>query len=1316
MSQSIRHSELYAGQDWRVLHQAFSQINFNSYDFDTIRASMRDYIRYNYPEEFNDWIESSEFVALIDLLAYLGGMLAFRVDINAQENFMDTATARESILRLARILSYTPRRNYPARGIVKVTKVSTNDDIIDSNGINLNSAVVLWDDAQNPDWFEQWSLIMNAAFVSSNPFGQPLKTGTVGGVNTQLYRFNSIPTIGNLYAFNRIVSGKSMRFEIVNLDFENNGTYVERMPDPLASFHISYRNDGNGNASPNTGYFLYMKQGELRSKIIDIEEPVENRVIDINDTSINEIDVWVQSITDDSIITSNGVWKKVQTVDNNIFTGENVTYNSLDFANRNIYSVITGDNDSISLRFSDGRFGTIPQGLLRIYYRTSLGEQYTVRPQDIDNIDITIPYFNEQRVQKSLTLTLSLQQSITNSVPKESDEDIRRRASSVYYTQNRMVTGEDYHNFPIQNNLARKIKPINRVYSGHSRYIDLNDPTGTYQNVNVFSDDGMIFSKIDEQYFEMPINKNINQTSTSIMDDVIIPFVRDVKMMNFIIDNYLHLEGTKPTNDGPVLIWSTAENTHDNITGEFRKVITNEKPHDDSIGNTKVTYPSVSQSIGLTAALGNNDLAKLITEESLVKFYDAGWVAVNAISGDGSGIINAIGRVRLTSKVKVNDYILQVLPAFRTTFDKAECDAILDMLNDRKTFGVGYDYKNKKFYIIEPSMIKLNGGYDYATKGSTEDRSWLIGIEYGTDTFRIMARGSIYVFESKRDCRFYNFNDFKQYNNVTGLLDQDVIKILDINSNPCVLLANPWKRPEKTTDVITYNVGDMVINKNTYFRCIKTHNVTSSSVFSIFDKTTQLWEMMNPALGDTKLFSLTKPYVYRDGYVEPRRIQISFYDSDNNGIPDNPEIFYDIVGEPLTYKQSAIINGTPVSNTYSNENSSQYIFFEKYINTDNYEYYKPSTINPLRIRGVFSTYIDLTSPNIQQNIAVDVNGKKVLGKSTVIPNISSPDGGIPDGGLVLLTGQTQYESLRSDENNKIYRYHRLRRHDNDLSGELEELTDITQWLVNTPNDIFSNVITPDGKNMTNFNVNVLWDYDKKEFWLYKPSVEDGEYGTFSRDDTNKYDWAIGRQDLKFHWKHLAPRDHRIDPAITNIHDIYVLTSQYDTDMRNWVRTGKPRKDMPESPSELDLKLLFSDLENFKMFSDQIVWRPVKYKCIFGNRADEEYRVKFKTIKLELTTMSDGEIKAQIIRAINEFFVITNWDFGETFYWSDLSAYIHLRLQNVIASIVLVPFNEESSFGDLFEIPCMPDELLLSVATVDDVEIIKTNTQTNLRIR
>ena len=139
MSSTNRQNRLLLAEDWKKVYQSFRNAEFKSYDFDNLRRTMINYIRQNYPEDFNDYIESSEYLALIDLIAFLGQNIAFRVDLNARENFLELAERRESVLRLARLLSYNPKRNQTANGLLKFESVSTSEDIVDSNGTNLSN-------------------------------------------------------------------------------------------------------------------------------------------------------------------------------------------------------------------------------------------------------------------------------------------------------------------------------------------------------------------------------------------------------------------------------------------------------------------------------------------------------------------------------------------------------------------------------------------------------------------------------------------------------------------------------------------------------------------------------------------------------------------------------------------------------------------------------------------------------------------------------------------------------------------------------------------------------------------------------------------------------------------------------------------------------------------------------------------------------------------------------------------------------------------------------------------------------------------------
>ena len=112
--------------DWKTIYKTFSSASFLNYDYETLRKSFIDYIKQMYPETFNDYIESSEFVALLDVMAFMGQSMAFRDDLNTRENFIDTAERRDSVIKLANLISYSPKRNLTAEGYLKVISVKTS--------------------------------------------------------------------------------------------------------------------------------------------------------------------------------------------------------------------------------------------------------------------------------------------------------------------------------------------------------------------------------------------------------------------------------------------------------------------------------------------------------------------------------------------------------------------------------------------------------------------------------------------------------------------------------------------------------------------------------------------------------------------------------------------------------------------------------------------------------------------------------------------------------------------------------------------------------------------------------------------------------------------------------------------------------------------------------------------------------------------------------------------------------------------------------------------------------------------------------------
>ena len=177
--------------------------------------------------------------------------------------------------------------------------------------------------------------------------------------------------------------------------------------------------------------------------------------------------------------------------------------------------------------------------------------------------------------------------------------------------------------------------------------------------------------------------------------------------------------------------------------------------------------------------------------------------------------------------------------------------------------------------------------------------------------------------------------------------------------------------------------------------------------------------------------------------------------------------------------------------------------------------------------------------------------------------------------------------------------------------------------------------------------------------------------------------------------------------------MYVLTRTYDIDFRQWLAGNTASQ--PLLPSSDSLYNNFNAaLATMKSISDTLIYHPVKYKVLFGESANADLQATFKIVKNSDEVTNDADIKSRVISAINEFFALENWDFGDTFYFTELSAFITLQLAPDISNFIIVPKAGNQSFGSLFEISSESDEIFISGAKVSDIEIIDAVTAAQIK--
>ena len=1132
MAITTRQTSLLVAEDWTKLYQTFRNADFQSYDYETLRASMVGYLQLYYPEDFNDFIESSEFVALIDMIAFLGQSLAFRADLNARENFIDTAQRRDSILKLARLISYNPKRNINSKGYLKFESVSTTETIYDSNGLDLSGLVINWADAGNGNWLEQFTLILNAAMVNNQSVGKPSNSQIINGITNEEYQINLVPNILAKFPFSATVAGTQMSFESVSPTSSGKTYIYESNPYINAPFNILYKNDNLGNGSVNTGFFLYFVQGTLQSVDFNFAESIPNRVYSINTNNINNSDVWLYSL--DSSGNLDTLWEKVPAVANT-----NVIYNQMQ--NKNIYQINTRAGDQIDLVFGDGSFANLPQGSYRLYYRTSNALQYKITPDEMQGITIPINYVSASGRVETINITASLQYTVANASTRESLDDIKQKAPQQFYTQNRMITGEDYNILPYTLfNDVLKIKAVNRTSSGISRYLDVIDVTGKYSSTNIFAQDGMLYK--DNFVNSFSFDYNTSSDIYEVIYDQLQPIAQSPETKQFFYADY-------PLIALSDIYWHTSTIIANGSTGFFvdsaGKIL--------QIGSTTTSnnqYIAQGSIVRFSAGTGNyfdaNNYVRVGTpSQPGDKYYIYASIELvvgdgtnggqgNLSSGQGPVTINAIipsTGLNLSEQTIIGDKVFAV---FNNNFSNSLVAQMVSYIQAFANFGLRYDVQTGTWKTITPQDLNTVDAFSLTNAGNTSgqslDSSWIIAFQTVGQTYTVSYRGLNYVFESLQETNFYYDGTTKIFDASTGLTVKDQIKILKVNSDP----------DDASPLALDY-----------------------------------IWHIY-------------KGITNADGYVDINKILLTFSDTDNDGIPDNPELF------------DLIVN--PTVNT-----NSKYVYFVQTIGYDNF-----AVQQPVDNTTVVSTYTSLRDAQIY---------------ATLYQN-----------------GQLFY-------------------------------------------------IVPDNK-------------------FYKLSVSGAVYTLVEQTGTNGtafYTAKVGRQSLYFQYRHNSPNNRRIDPSPNNIIDLYIMTQQYASDYAAWAQDITGTIAQPTAPTSEELETNYSTLDNYKAISDTIIYNPAAFKPLFGSKALTSLQAQFKVVKNPNVVVSDNDIKTSVIAAINQYFDIANWDFGETFYFSELAAYLHVQLVPKISSIIIVPASESEVFGSLMQVNAGINEIITSCATVNDVKIISAIT-------
>jgi hypothetical protein len=239
-----------------------------SLDFFEIKESIRSYLRTR--KEFTDYdFEGSSASYLIDILAYNTYYTAFNANMALNEAFLETATVRDNIVRIAKQLNYTPRSIKAPRACVKLLAQTS----VGLSGTSYPEFATL----KKGDVFVADNDFDSYTFALTQDIQVPVDSGT--GLAT----FDNVMVYqGNLLSYNYTVDyTKRQEYVIPDEKVDTGLLTVDISPTEQSSETDTYSPAANVTNSDGTSRIYYLEEtDDMRYRLVFGDGSIGRKLID----------------------------------------------------------------------------------------------------------------------------------------------------------------------------------------------------------------------------------------------------------------------------------------------------------------------------------------------------------------------------------------------------------------------------------------------------------------------------------------------------------------------------------------------------------------------------------------------------------------------------------------------------------------------------------------------------------------------------------------------------------------------------------------------------------------------------------------------------------------------------------------------------------------------------------------------------------------------------------------------------------------------------------------------------------------------------
>lgn len=429
-----------------ITQKSFQPLNkdvkYLNRDFNSFKQGLIDFAKNYYPRSYQDFSDASPGTMFIEQAAYVGDVLSYYIDYQFKESLLPYAEERKNVLTLAKYLGYKPYASISATTQIEMfqlvpSKLDNDGNYVPDNkyALSLKQYVQLENTSgQKYLTNEPVDFAVDTKFsprevtvYSRDSLGVPqffLLRKTVNAFAGELVVKNV--SVGEPSSFYKIELSENNVLDIIEIKDENNNKWYE--VEYLAQDVIFTEVD---NIETNDGsFYIYKTEVPKIMKSLKTSRKF-TRNVTANNTTYLEFGANIDNSTDEIVYPNSNVigigLANISNID--------ISLDSTNFLQTNTYGV-SPSNTTLTITY------TVGGGILS---NCNVNEIVRINSYELLNDSST---FNpiEQNLFNTMVQSLRVNNftAATGGKDEESIEEIRQNAVSMFVSQNRAVTKDDY--------------------------------------------------------------------------------------------------------------------------------------------------------------------------------------------------------------------------------------------------------------------------------------------------------------------------------------------------------------------------------------------------------------------------------------------------------------------------------------------------------------------------------------------------------------------------------------------------------------------------------------------------------------------------------------------------------------------------------------------------------------------------------------------------------------------------------------------------------------------------------------------------------